>query len=293
MKKELKEQVIAAIKANIAECPNFYIVDIAGLNAEDTAKLRRDCFNDGIKLTVVKNTLFHKVIKDAQNAEMDLLVPALEGNSAIMYCEAPATPAKLIKKYNKAGSEKPALKAAYVQECAFVGADKLQELINIKSREELIGEIIGMLQSPIQNVISALQNGGGQTIAGLVKTLVKKLAEELVNLTVKDVQELAKILKEEYGIEPAAAAVAVAAPAAGAEAAAPAEQTEFDVILTSAGQAKLQVIKAVKENAGLGLKEAKELVDKAPVAVKEKVSKAEAEALKAALEEAGAEVEVK
>ena len=100
---------------------------------------------------------------------------------------------------------------------------------------------------------------------------VKVLAEELVNLTVKDVQELAKILKE----------------------AAPAEQTEFDVMLTSAGQAKLQVIKAVKENAGLGLKEAKELVDKAPVAVKEKVSKAEAEALKAALEEAGAEVEIK
>ena len=121
---------------------------------------------------------------------------------------------------------------------------------------------------------------------------VKVLAEELVNLTVKDVQELAKVLKEEYGIEPAAAAVAVAAPAA-AEAAAPAEQTEFDVILTSAGQAKLQVIKAVKENAGLGLKEAKDLVDKAPVAIKEKVSKAEAEALKAALEEAGAEVEVK
>ena len=124
---------------------------------------------------------------------------------------------------------------------------------------------------------------------------VKKLAEELVNLTVNDVQELAKILKEEYGIEPAAAAVAVAAPAAGAagEAAGAAEQTEFDVILTSAGQAKLQVIKAVKESAGLGLKEAKELVDKAPVAVKEKISKAEAEALKAALEEAGAEVELK
>ena len=121
---------------------------------------------------------------------------------------------------------------------------------------------------------------------------VKVLAEELVNLTVKDVQELAKILKEEYGIEPAAAAVAVAA-APAAEAAGPAEQTEFDVVLTSAGQAKLQVIKAVKENAGLGLKEAKELVDKAPVAIKEKVSKAEAEALKAALEEAGAEVEVK
>lgn len=121
---------------------------------------------------------------------------------------------------------------------------------------------------------------------------VKKLAEELVNLSVKDVQELAKVLKEEYGIEPAAAAVAVAAPAA-AEAAAPAEKTEFDVILTSAGQAKLQVIKAVKEAAGLGLKEAKDLVDGAPKAIKEKVSKAEAEALKAALEEAGAEVELK
>ena len=119
---------------------------------------------------------------------------------------------------------------------------------------------------------------------------IKALAEELVNLTVKDVQELSQILKDEYGIEPAAAAVvAVAGPAAAAEA----EQTEFDVILVSAGQAKLGVVKAVKESTGLGLKEAKEIVDKAPVAVKEKVSKAEAEALKAALEEAGAEVEIK
>ncbi|MBO5634492.1 MAG: 50S ribosomal protein L7/L12 [Bacteroidales bacterium] len=121
---------------------------------------------------------------------------------------------------------------------------------------------------------------------------VKALAEELVNLSVKDVQELAKVLKEEYGIEPAAAAVAVAGPAVAAEAG-PAEQTEFDVVLTSAGQAKLQVIKAVKEALGLGLKEAKDLVDGAPATVKEKVSKAEAEQLKAALEEAGAEVEVK
>ncbi len=120
---------------------------------------------------------------------------------------------------------------------------------------------------------------------------IKALAEELVNLTVKDVQERATVLKEEYGIEPAAAAVvAVAGPAAGA---AEAEQTEFDVILVSAGAAKLGVVKAVKEATGLGLKESKEIVDKAPVAVKEKVSKAEAEALKAALEEAGAEVEVK
>ncbi|CDA94728.1 50S ribosomal protein L7/L12 [Bacteroides sp. CAG:709] len=122
---------------------------------------------------------------------------------------------------------------------------------------------------------------------------VKALAEELVNLSVKDVQELAKVLKEEYGIEPAAAAVAVAAPVAGGEAAA-AEQTEFDVILKSAGDAKLNVIKTVKDLLGLGLKEAKELVDKAPGAtLKEKVSKAEAEQIKSTLEEAGAEVEVK
>ncbi len=121
---------------------------------------------------------------------------------------------------------------------------------------------------------------------------VKALAEELVNLSVKDVQELAKILKDEYGIEPAAAAVVVS-PEAGNGAAAEAEQTEFDVILKSAGQAKLNVIKVVKSELGLGLKEAKDLVDGAPSTVKEKISKAEAEALKAALEEAGAEVEVK
>ena len=121
---------------------------------------------------------------------------------------------------------------------------------------------------------------------------VKALAEELVNLSVKDVQELAKVLKEEYGIEPAAAAVVVA-DAAGAGAAAEAEQTEFDVILKAAGQAKLNVIKVVKTELGLGLKEAKDLVDGAPATVKEKISKAEAEALKAALEEAGAEVEIK
>ena len=122
---------------------------------------------------------------------------------------------------------------------------------------------------------------------------VKALAEELVNLSVKDVQELAKVLKEEYGIEPAAAAVAVAAPVAGGDAAA-AEQTEFAVILKSAGDAKLNVIKAVKDLLSLGLKEAKDLVDKAPNAtLKEKVSKAEAEQIKSTLEEAGAEVEVK
>ncbi len=121
---------------------------------------------------------------------------------------------------------------------------------------------------------------------------LKKMAEELVNLTVKDVSELAEILKEEYGIEPAAAAAVVAAPGAGGEVA-EVEQTEFDVMLNSAGQAKLKIIKAVKEVTGLGLKEAKALVDSAPTAVKEGIPKDEAEALKAKLEEEGAEVELK
>ena len=121
---------------------------------------------------------------------------------------------------------------------------------------------------------------------------IKAIAEELVNLTVKEVSELKAVLKDEYGIEPAAAAVAVAGPAAGGEGAAAEEKTSFDVVLKCAGAAKLQVVKAVKESCGLGLKEAKELVDAAPAKLKEGVDKATAEALKAALEGAGAEVEI-
>ncbi|NCP45377.1 MAG: 50S ribosomal protein L7/L12 [Flavobacteriales bacterium CG18_big_fil_WC_8_21_14_2_50_32_9] len=122
---------------------------------------------------------------------------------------------------------------------------------------------------------------------------LKKLADELVNLTVKDVNELAKILKDEYGIEPAAAAVAVAGPAAGGDAPAAEEKSEFDVILKAGGPSKLAVVKLVKELTGLGLKEAKDLVDGAPKPLKEGISKDEANALKTQLEEAGAEVEVK
>ena len=173
MKKELKNQVIEAISAQIQECPNFYITDRAGLNAEQTSKLRRDCFEQGIKLSVVKNTLFAKAIEASGLEELRLLLPVLEGNSAVMFAEGPAVPAKLIKKYHKAGNEKPILKGAYVQECAFVGADKLDELVAIKSKEDLIGDIITLLQSPARNVISALQSAGG-TLAGVVKTLSEK-----------------------------------------------------------------------------------------------------------------------
>ena len=158
MKKEVKDQVIESVSALLSEYPNFYITDIAGLNAEQTTKLRRTCFEQKVKLTVVKNTLFAIALKRNGNEEMKELLPTLEGNTAIMYTETPNAPAKLIKKLMKEGFQKPIIKGAYVQECAFVGTDKLDELAAIKSKEELIGDIIAMLQSPAQRVLSALEN---------------------------------------------------------------------------------------------------------------------------------------
>ncbi len=173
MRKEEKAQIIESITAQIQETPNFYITDISGLNAEQTTKLRRDCFEKGIRLVVTKNTLLHKALESLGNDEMSLLFPILEGPTAVMYTSTPNAPAKLIRKYADDGAEKPELKGAYVQECAFIGADKLGELCNIKSREELIGDIIGLLQSPARNVVSALQSAGGK-LAGIVKTLSER-----------------------------------------------------------------------------------------------------------------------
>ena len=172
MKKELKNQIIESISAELKEYPNFYITDIAGLNAGQTSKLRRECFEKGIKLNVVKNTLFTHVLKASGNAELESLVDTLKGNTAIMYTASANAPAKLIKEWQKK-NEKPALKGADVQECAFIGAEKLDELATIKSKEELIGDIIALLQSPARNVLSALQSAGS-TIAGVVKTLEEK-----------------------------------------------------------------------------------------------------------------------
>lgn len=158
MKKELKSQIIDAISAQIKEYPNFYITDISGLNAEQTSKLRRACFEKEIKLEVVKNTLFAHVIKNIDNEEIKSLEPTLVGNTAIMYCNVPSAPGKLIKKFQKEGFEKPVVKSAYVQECAYIGADKLDQLAAIKTREELIGDIITLLQSPVRRVVAALEN---------------------------------------------------------------------------------------------------------------------------------------
>ena len=159
MRKEEKLDIINAISAQLEETPNFYIADIAGLDAEKTSALRKACFEAGVKLVVVKNTLFTKVVEASENEEMKNLIPVLAGPTAIMYTEAPNAPAKVIKKFLEGGNQKPVLKGAYIQEWpAFVGADKLDVLFGIKSREELIGDIIGLLQSPIRNVLNALEN---------------------------------------------------------------------------------------------------------------------------------------
>jgi len=158
MKKELKGQIIESISAQLQQNPNFYITDIAGLNASQTSKLRRECFNEGITLSVVKNTLFAHVLKASENEDIKSLVDTLVGNTAIMYTTVPAAPGKLIKKLYREGFKKPVVKGAYVQDCVFIGEDKLDQLAAIKTREELIGDIIGLLQSPLRNILSALEN---------------------------------------------------------------------------------------------------------------------------------------
>ena len=159
MRKEDKLDIINAISAQLEETPNFYITDIAGLNAEKTSALRKACFEAGVKLVVVKNTLLTKALEASENEEAKNLIPVLEGPTAVMYTVAPNAPAKVIKKFVESGNQKPVLKGAFVQDWpAFIGADKLDQLFAIKSREEMIGDIIGLLQSPIRNVLNALEN---------------------------------------------------------------------------------------------------------------------------------------
>lgn len=159
MRKEGKLEIINAITAQLELTPNFYIADIAGLNAEKTSELRRECFKSNIKLVVVKNTLLTKVLEASGNEEMAKLVSVLNGPTALMYTDVPNAPAKVIKKFNDAGLNKPLLKGAYIQEWpVFIGEETLAQLHAIKSREELIADIIGLLQSPIRNVLSALEN---------------------------------------------------------------------------------------------------------------------------------------
>ena len=159
MRKEEKLDIINAIAAQLEETPNVYITDIAGLNAEKTHELRKACFEAGVKLVVAKNTLVTKVLENSENEEMKKLTEVLAGPTAVMFTVAPNAPAKVIKKFKETGSEKPVLKGAFVQDWpAFIGADKLDNLFAIKSREDMIADIIGLLQSPIRNVMSALEH---------------------------------------------------------------------------------------------------------------------------------------
>ena len=172
MTREEKLAVINGLAEQLEQYPHFYITNIEALNAEQTAKLRRKCFENNIKLVVVKNTLFGKALEKVEKAEADL-VGVLEGSTSVMFAETGKAPAVVIKEFRKS-CDKPVLKAAYVEGCVYVGDNQIDALCNIKSREELIGDIVSLLQSPAKNVISALQGNAGQKIAGIVKALEER-----------------------------------------------------------------------------------------------------------------------
>ena len=171
MTREEKSQVIEELTAQLSENANIYLADISGLNAETTSNLRRACFKANIKLAVVKNTLLEKAM-EASERDFGNLPSALKGNTSVMYSETGNAPAKVIKDFRKK-SNKPLLKGAFIEESIYLGDDQLDMLVDIKSKEELIGEIIGLLQSPAKNVVSALKSSGGK-LAGIIKTLSEK-----------------------------------------------------------------------------------------------------------------------
>ena len=167
MKKEVKDTIITELGQKIQEFPHLYLVDVTGLDAEKTSNLRRKCFKSEIKMVVVKNTLLHKAF-EASDIDFSELYGSLKGTTAVLFTNTANVPAKLLKEYEKEGV--PSLKAAYAEESFYVGADKLAELAALKSKNEVIAEIVALLQSPAQNVLSALQSGGN-TIHGVLKTL--------------------------------------------------------------------------------------------------------------------------
>ena len=171
MTKEEKQLQIEQIAGRIGETPNFYLTDISGLDADATYQLRKACFKKGIKMSVVKNTLLKKAL-DSLESDYSEVYDSLKGNTSIMFTEVGNAPAKLIKEFNKK-HDKPVLKAACVEESIYVGADQLTMLTEIKSKDELLGEIIGLLQSPAKNVISALKAPAGN-ISGILQTLAEK-----------------------------------------------------------------------------------------------------------------------
>ena len=171
MTREEKSQVIEDLTAQLTDNANIYLADISGLNAETTSNLRRACFKANVSLAVVKNTLLEKAM-EASDKDFGELPTILKGNTSVMYSETGNAPAKVIKAFRKK-SDKPLLKGAFIEEAIYLGDEQLDTLVDIKSKEELIGDIIGLLQSPAKNVISALQSSGGK-LSGILKTLSQK-----------------------------------------------------------------------------------------------------------------------
>ena len=171
MTKEQKVQEIQDLTDKLSSVKNLYLTDIAGLDAVQTTALRRACFNSNIKLSVVKNTLLQKAM-EASNKDFGNLKEVLKGNTSLMFSDVGNTPAKLIKNFRKK-SEKPLLKGAYIEEAIYIGDDQIDVLESIKSKEELIGEVITLLQSPAKNVIALLQSGRSN-ISGILKTLSER-----------------------------------------------------------------------------------------------------------------------
>ena len=165
MKKEVKDTIIAELGAKLKEYSHFYLVDLAGLNAEATSNLRRKCFKSEIKMIVVKNSLLREAFQ-ASDIDFEPMYDSLKGTTAVMFCNTANVPAKLLKEYKKEGV--PALKAAYAEETIF-GADQLEALVALKSKSEVIADIVALLQSPAKNVVSALQSGTN-TSHNVVKT---------------------------------------------------------------------------------------------------------------------------
>jgi len=172
MKKEDKALIIEKIAETIKSYGCFYLVETAGLNAEKTSELRRACFNQDIKLVVVKNTLLHKALESLEG-DYSELYGSLKESTSLMLCNVGNAPAKLIKDFVKKDDKLPLLKAAYVEETVYVGADQLDTLASIKSKNELIADVIALLQSPAKNVVSALTSGGTK-LHGILETLSKK-----------------------------------------------------------------------------------------------------------------------
>ncbi len=171
MRKEVKDTIIVELGEKLKQYPHFYLVDVTGLNAADTSNLRRKCFKNEVKMIVVKNTLLHKAF-EASEIDFEPLYDTLKGNTALMFCNTANVPAKLLKEYKDKKKEIPALKAAYAEEGIFVGADKLDELCAIKSKNELIADVVALLQSPIKNVVSGLNAGG--KIHGLLDAIAER-----------------------------------------------------------------------------------------------------------------------